>query len=309
IRDITTTQIVMANPNPENLNVPNEGVPKEDPHHLLDYDEEEDPEIEIEEEEPEEEAIEEPEPLPGHGDQFDAHPKPQPGNMNGWVDDDDDDVEEDKDKENENADIKEDDDAEIVFPYEVQGDQTPPPKDESSDSNSEPKAEEANDEPEAKEANDKLEVEEAGVEPEAEEADVELEAEEPDGVPKAAIRAGSQRPFAIRDFPMGVYETGESSTTRDPQFIGGLAPWALRRDLEALRRHERIREAESETSRTEVALLGSEAKIRKMEREILHHDLSSVEETLGKVVERLKVNWLRRRIMPPKPMSKARMRE
>nr|GEZ42830.1 hypothetical protein [Tanacetum cinerariifolium] len=33
----------------------------------------------------------------------------------------------------------------------------------------------------------------------------------------------------------------------------------------------------------------SEAKIGKMEREILHHDLSSVEETLGKVVERLKV--------------------
>nr|GFC75773.1 putative reverse transcriptase domain-containing protein [Tanacetum cinerariifolium] len=52
---------------------------------------------------------------------------------------------------------------------------------------------------------------------------------------------------------MGVYETGESSTARNPQFIGGLAPWALRRDLEALRRHERIREAESETSRTEVA--------------------------------------------------------
>nr|GEX37166.1 retrovirus-related Pol polyprotein from transposon TNT 1-94 [Tanacetum cinerariifolium] len=40
---------------------------------------------------------------------------------------------------------------------------------------------------------------------------------------------------------------------------------------------------------TEVALLGSEAKIEKMEREILHHDLSGVEETLGKVAERLKV--------------------
>nr|GFB73117.1 hypothetical protein [Tanacetum cinerariifolium] len=53
--------------------------------------------------------------------------------------------------------------------------------------------------------------------------------------------------------------------------------------------HERIREAESETGRTEVALLRSEAKIGKMEREILHHDLSSVEETLGKVVEKLKV--------------------
>nr|GEY26312.1 hypothetical protein [Tanacetum cinerariifolium] len=75
-----------------------------------------------------------------------------------------------------------------------------------------------------------------------------------------------------------------------PQFVGGLAPWALRRDLEALRRHERIREAESETGRTKVALLRSEAKIGKMEREILHHDLSSVEETLGKVVEKLKTS-------------------
>nr|GFD45962.1 hypothetical protein [Tanacetum cinerariifolium] len=45
---------------------------------------------------------------------------------------------------------------------------------------------------------------------------------------------------------------GESSTARDLQFVGGLAPWALRRDLEALPRHERIREAESETSRTEI---------------------------------------------------------
>nr|GFC05825.1 reverse transcriptase domain-containing protein [Tanacetum cinerariifolium] len=258
----------MANPNPENPNVQNEGVPKEDPHHLLDYDEVEDSEMEIEEEEPEEEPVEEPEPLPGHGDQFDAHPNPQPGNMNGWVDDDDDDVEEEEDEENKDADIEEDDDAEIIFPYEVQGDQTPPPRDESSDYDSEPEAEEADNEPEAEDADDELEVEEAGVEPEAEGADVELEAEEPDGVPEAAIGVGSQRLFAIRDFRMGVYETGESFTARDSQFVGGLAPWALRRDLEALRRHERIREAESETSRTEVAL-----------------------------------------IMPPKPMSEARMRE
>nr|GFB09898.1 hypothetical protein [Tanacetum cinerariifolium] len=191
-----------ANPNPDNLNVPNEGVLEEDPHHLLDYDEEEDPEMDIEEEEPEEEPVEEPELLPGHGDQFDAHPNPQPGNMNGWVDDDD-------------------------------GDQTPPPRDESSDSDSEPEADEADDEPEVEKANDELEVEEAGVEPEAE-------------------------GLMLR----------ESSTARDPQFVSGLAQWALRRDLEALRRHERIREAESETSRTEVAL-----------------------------------------IMPPKPMSEARMRE
>nr|GFD52962.1 hypothetical protein [Tanacetum cinerariifolium] len=59
--------------------------------------------------------------------------------------------------------------------------------------------------------------------------------------------------------------------------------------LEALRRQEMIREAESGKSKTEIALLGSEARIGKMERKILHHDLSSVEETLGNVVERLKV--------------------
>nr|GFA28083.1 hypothetical protein [Tanacetum cinerariifolium] len=110
----------MANPNPEDPNVPNEDVPEEDPYHLLDYDKEEDPKMDIEEEEPEEDP---------------------PGNMNGWVDD--------------NDDVEEDDDAEIIFPYEVQGDQTPPLRDESSDS-----------EFEAEEADDELKVEEAGVEPE-----------------------------------------------------------------------------------------------------------------------------------------------
>nr|GEZ35580.1 putative reverse transcriptase domain-containing protein [Tanacetum cinerariifolium] len=207
--------------------VPNEDVPEEDPYHLLDYDEEEDPEMDIEKEEPEEDPVEEPEPLAGHKDQFDAHPNLQPGNIN------------------------------------VSGDQTPPPRDESSDSKFE--AEEADDELEVEEAGFEPEVEEVGVEPEVEEAgvelevkeagdepedkgaDVELEVEEPDDALEATIGTGSQRPF------------------------------------------ERIREAESETSRTEIALLGLEAKIGKMEREILHHDLSGVEETLGKVVERLKV--------------------
>nr|GFC58048.1 hypothetical protein [Tanacetum cinerariifolium] len=59
-------------------------------------------------------------------------------------------------------------------------------------------------------------------------------------------------------------------------------------NLEALHRQERIRVAESETSRTEISLLGSEARIRKIEKEILHHDLSGVKETLGNVAERLK---------------------
>nr|GEV85260.1 integrase, catalytic region, zinc finger, CCHC-type, peptidase aspartic, catalytic [Tanacetum cinerariifolium] len=233
-------KIVMANPNPEEPNIPNEDVPEEDPYQLLDFDEEEDPKMDIEEEEPEEDPVEEPEPLARHGDQFDAHHNPQPGNMNGWVDDHDD-VEEDD--ENEDVDIKEDDDAEIIFPYEVQGDQTPLPGDESSAFKFD-----------AEEADNEFEVEEASVEPKAEGADVELEAEEPDGAPEATIGIGSQR-----------------------------------RDLEALHRQERIREAESGTSRTEISLLGSEARIGKIEREILHHDLSGVEETLEKVVERLKV--------------------
>nr|GFA99630.1 putative reverse transcriptase domain-containing protein [Tanacetum cinerariifolium] len=178
----------------KNLNVPNEGVPEEDPHHLLDYDEEEDPEMEIEEEEPEEEPVEEPEPLARHGDQTMRMRMLILRRM-----------------------------TMLRSSFHMRS----PPRDESSDS--------------------------------------ELEAEEPDGVPEATIGTGSQRPFAVRDFPMGFYEAGESSTARDPQFVGSLAPWALRHDLEALRRHERIREAESETSRTEVTLLGSEAKIGKKE--------------------------------------------
>nr|GFD29256.1 hypothetical protein [Tanacetum cinerariifolium]GFD29393.1 hypothetical protein [Tanacetum cinerariifolium] len=70
----------------------------------------------------------------------------------------------------------------------------------------------------AEEADDELEVEEADVEPEVEGADMELEVEEPDGGSEATIGTSSQRPFAVRDFPMGFHEAGESSTARDLQF-------------------------------------------------------------------------------------------
>nr|GFA26688.1 putative reverse transcriptase domain-containing protein [Tanacetum cinerariifolium] len=298
----------MANPNPKDPNVPNRDVPEEDPYHLLDYDKEENPEMYIEEEEPEEDPLMEPEPLAGHRDQFDAHPNPQPGNMNGWVDDDD--VEE-EDDENMDVYIEEDDDADIIFPYEVQGDQTPPPRDESSDSEFE--AEEADDELEVEEAGVEPEVEEAGVEPQVEEAgdkpeaegaDVELEAEEPDGAPEATMGSG------VRDFPMGFHEAGKSSTARNPQFVGGLAPWALRRDLEALRRQERIREADSETSRTEIAFLGSEAKIGKMERFYLEMVRKGVVPKPPSDDEGSKrPRKMPKKIMPLKPMSEACMRE
>nr|GFA00674.1 hypothetical protein [Tanacetum cinerariifolium] len=119
--------------------------------------------------------------------------------------------------------------------------------------------------------------------------DIEEEEPEVDPVEEPKPLAGHGDQFDAHPNLQPRNMNGESSTARDPQFVCGLAPWALRRDLEALRRQERIRQAESETSRIEIALLGSEAKIGKMEREILHHDLSGVEETLGNVVDRLKV--------------------
>nr|GEY85492.1 reverse transcriptase domain-containing protein [Tanacetum cinerariifolium] len=179
-------KIVMANPNPEDPNVPNEDVPEEDPYHLLDYDKEEDSEMDIKEEEPEEDP--------------------------------------------------------------------------------------------------------------AEGADVELEAEEPDGAPKATIRTGSQRPFAVRDFPMGFYEAGESSTARDPQFVGGLAPWALSGVEETLGKVvERLKVLESE----ENATLRKKLAEKELLLDLNHMDRDRAEKRLSKSI------W----IMPPKSMSKVRMRE
>ncbi|GJT15796.1 hypothetical protein Tco_0874502 [Tanacetum coccineum] len=56
--------------------------------------------------------------------------------MNGWLEEDDDMNENvnDKDIEDEDVEIEGDDEAELIFPYEVEGDQTPPPPAESSDS-------------------------------------------------------------------------------------------------------------------------------------------------------------------------------
>nr|GEX98269.1 putative reverse transcriptase domain-containing protein [Tanacetum cinerariifolium] len=143
---------------------------------------------------------------------------------------------------------------------------TPPPGDESSDS-----------EFEAEEADDELEVEEASVEAKAEGADA-----------------------------------GESSTARDLQFVGGWAPWALTRDLEALRRQERIREAESGTSRTEIALAE-----RRLSESIWWTERFYLEIVQKGAVPKppsddegsKRPRKMPKKIMPPKPMSEARMRE
>nr|GEU91666.1 hypothetical protein [Tanacetum cinerariifolium] len=110
----------------------------------------------------------------------------------------------------------------------------------------------------------------------------------------------------------------------------------IRRDLEASRARAKVMEAELGTFQTEIALLKSKDKIGEKERKLLNHDLENVERDLGNVLERVsvlesrenvtlkkrlaetetKLVWARmecdttkRRIMPPKATSEARMRE
>ncbi|GJV74860.1 hypothetical protein Tco_1506444 [Tanacetum coccineum] len=71
--------------------------------------------------------------------------------------------------------------------------------------------------------------------------------------------------------------------------IDDLAPWALRRDLEASHAQARVMEAELGTCQTEIALLKSKNKIGEKERELLNHDLENVERALGNVLERVLV--------------------
>nr|GEW51197.1 reverse transcriptase domain-containing protein [Tanacetum cinerariifolium] len=133
--------IVMDNPNsPNELN---EDIPEEnpvilepnhvedahDPNEMVDILDDED--LVDHDREPEEE----PKQQIGHGNQFTQHPNLQLGNMNGWLEEDDD-VNENvnnEDIEDEDVEVEVDDEAELIFPYEIEGDQTPPPRDESSD--------------------------------------------------------------------------------------------------------------------------------------------------------------------------------
>ncbi|GJV32845.1 hypothetical protein Tco_1393245, partial [Tanacetum coccineum] len=156
----------------------------------------------------------------------------------------------------EDVDIDFEDDVELIFPYEVEGDKTPPPGDVSSDSMS---------------------------------SDSESEDEEVDVAPEATVWTITQKPYAIRDFPRGLIKVGESSFARDSSHVGGLAPWALRRNLETSRAQARVMEAELGTCQTEIALLKSMNKITEKERELLNHDLENVERALGNVLERVPV--------------------
>nr|GEZ85981.1 putative reverse transcriptase domain-containing protein [Tanacetum cinerariifolium] len=142
-------------------------------------------------------------------------------------------------------------------------------------------------------------------------------AEEPDGAPEATIGTGSQRPFAVRDFPMGFHEAGESSTARDPQFetLGKVV--------------ERLKVLESEENATLKKKLAEKEvllDLTRMERDRAKRKLSesiwwnerfylemvrkgavSKPPSDDEGSERLRK--MPKKIMPPKPMSEARMRE
>ncbi|GJX76324.1 hypothetical protein Tco_0323135, partial [Tanacetum coccineum] len=118
----------------------------------------------------------------------------------------------------EDVEIELDDDAELIFPYEVEGDKSPPPRDESFDS------EPPNAEPPIAELSD-------SVSSDSESSDSESEDEEADVAPEYTFRTITQSPYAVCDFPRGVFEVGEPSSAHDSSYVGGLAPWALRHDL------------------------------------------------------------------------------
>ncbi|GKB47583.1 hypothetical protein Tco_0898336 [Tanacetum coccineum] len=122
------------------------------------------------------------------------------------------------------------------------------------------------------------------------------EDEEVDVVPEATAGTITQKPYVIRNFSRGLFEVGESSSARDSSHVDGLAPWALRRDLEASRAQARVMEAELGTCQTEIALLKSKNKIGEKERELLNHDLENVERALGNVLERMSCETAERRL-------------
>ncbi|GJV39143.1 putative reverse transcriptase domain-containing protein [Tanacetum coccineum] len=231
---------------------------------LVDYDgdDEENPE-----EDPEEDPEEEPEPNNGLVNQFAPHVDPhQPGVMIGWLEENDG-VNEgvnNEDIEDEDVEIELDDDAELIFPYEVEGDKTLPHGGVSS--NSKP----PNAEPPNAESSDSVS------------SDSESEEKEADVAPEDTFGTITQRPYAVRDFPRGVFE--------------------------ASRARSRVTEAELGTCQTEIALLKSKNKIGEKEREIPNHDLGNVEHVLGDVLERLKVLESRENATSKKKLVEAEMK-
>ncbi|GJS16760.1 putative reverse transcriptase domain-containing protein [Tanacetum coccineum] len=147
------------------------------------------------EKDPEEDPEEEPEPNNGLVNQFALHVDlHQPGVMIGWLEEKDgvNECVNNEDIEDEDVEIKLDDDPELIFPYEVEGDKTLPLGGVSS--NFEP----PNAEPPNAESSDSVS------------SDSELEDEEADVAPEDTFGTITQRPYAVRDFPRGVLEASRT---------------------------------------------------------------------------------------------------
>ncbi|GJZ17249.1 hypothetical protein Tco_0553372 [Tanacetum coccineum] len=154
-----------------------------------------------------------------------------------------------EDIEDEDVEIELNDDAELIFPYEVEGDKTPPPRDESSDS-----------EPPNAEHYAKLSIL--------------LFMRSHLILYHLILSQRKRRPTLHLRTLLGLLPKG-------------LMLFATFRG--ASRARSRVTEAEMGTCQTEIALLKSKNKIGEKEREILDHDLGNVEHVLGDVLERLKV--------------------
>ncbi|GJY77708.1 putative reverse transcriptase domain-containing protein [Tanacetum coccineum] len=243
---IPIVKIVMENPN--HLNEPNEAIPEVNP------------------------VVPEPNQVVDIHDPNEIVDIPDDIDL---VDYDEEDLEEDPEEEpEEDVDIELEDDAELIFPYEVEGDKTPPPGDVSSDSVS---------------------------------SDFESEDEEVDVAPEATVGTTTQKPYAIHDFSRGLFKVGKSSFARDSSHVDGLAPWALRRDLEASRAQARVLESrENATLKKRLAEIETKLVLARMERETAERRLHE-----SRVWNKMFYLDMVRMglIMPPKAMSEARMRE
>ncbi|GKC96561.1 hypothetical protein Tco_1162003, partial [Tanacetum coccineum] len=127
--------------------------------------------------------------------------------MIGWLEENDgvNECVNNEDIEDEDVEIELDDDVELIFTYEVEGDKTLPHGGVSS--NSKP----PNAEPPNAESSDSVL------------SDSESEEKEADVAPEDTFGTITQRPYANRDFPRGVFEVGEPSSAHGSSYVGGLA--------------------------------------------------------------------------------------
>ncbi|GJS35786.1 hypothetical protein Tco_0534168 [Tanacetum coccineum] len=200
---------------------------------------------------------------------------------------------EELDIEDEDVEIEVDDAAELIFPYEVEGDQTSTPRDESSNS-----------EPPNAESSDSVS------------SDSELEDKEADIAHRPTGGTATQRPFAIRDFPRGekekrylimdlgnvektlsnvverlkILESEENATLKKKGFLDVFyGRWFLKEAVpEAALRYEDDGRPKEEVKEVGLRMNGPFEPFSRTS-----------------LLELYNIRW----IMPPKPMSEARMRE